>query len=331
MSTIMKTRHPESRRPDQVELSIVVPIYNELPVLPNLYARLRNVLDPLEIHYELVLIDDGSRDGSGDYLLQLATTTSVVKAVRLSRNFGKEAALTAGLEHASGDAVIILDADLQDPPELIPQMLAAFYGGSDIICMKRRSRAGESWAKRLSAYLFYRLLNRISSIEIPRDTGDFRLMSRRVINALRLLPERNRYMKGLFAWVGFPTLVIEYDREARAAGTTKWNVLGLFGLAFEGFTSFSVAPLRWATGIGFLAALIGATFGLWIVVKTLLLGNAVEGYPSLIAMITFMGGIQLLSIGMVGEYVGKTYFETKQRPLYVIQDVVKSPATVART
>lgn len=331
MSTIMKTRHPESRRPDQVELSIVVPIFNELPVLPNLYARLRNVLDPLEIHYELVLIDDGSRDGSGDYLLQLATTTSVVKAVRLSRNFGKEAALTAGLEHASGDAVIILDADLQDPPELIPQMLAAFYGGSDIVCMKRRSRAGESWAKRLSAYLFYRLLNRISSIEIPRDTGDFRLMSRRVIDALRLLPERNRYMKGLFAWVGFPTLVIEYDRAARAAGTTKWNVLGLFGLAFEGFTSFSVAPLRWATGIGFLAALIGATFGLWIVVKTLLLGNAVEGYPSLIAMITFMGGIQLLSIGMVGEYVGKTYFETKQRPLYVILDVVKGPAPVTRT
>lgn len=331
MSTIMKTRHPESRRPDQVELSIVVPIFNELPVLPNLYARLRNVLDPLEIHYELILIDDGSRDGSGDYLLQLATTTSVVKAVRLSRNFGKEAALTAGLEHASGDAVIILDADLQDPPELIPQMLAAFYGGSDIVCMKRRSRAGESWAKRLSAYLFYRLLNRISSIEIPRDTGDFRLMSRRVIDALRLLPERNRYMKGLFAWVGFPTLVIEYDREARAAGTTKWNVLGLFGLAFEGFTSFSVAPLRWATGIGFLAALIGATFGLWIVVKTLLLGNAVEGYPSLIAMITFMGGIQLLSIGMVGEYVGKTYFETKQRPLYVILDVVKGPAPVTRT
>jgi glycosyltransferase involved in cell wall biosynthesis len=330
MSTISKTKNPQSGRPDQIELSIVVPIFNERPVLLNLYTRLRNVLDPLEIQYELVLIDDGSCDGSGDYLLHLASTTSVVKVVRLSRNFGKEAAVTAGLEHASGDAVIILDADLQDPPELIPEMLAAFYGGSDIVCMKRRSRAGEPWAKRLSAHLFYRLLNKISSIEIPRDTGDFRLMSRRAINALRLLPERNRYMKGLFAWVGFPTFVIEYDREARAAGTTKWNVLGLFGLAFEGITSFSVAPLRWATGVGLLTALVGAAFGFWIVVKTLLLGEPVHGYPSLIAIITFMGGIQLLSIGMVGEYVGKTYFETKQRPLYVILDVVKSPADMTR-
>lgn len=331
MRAVSKSWRPKGRRSDQVDLSIVVPIYNERTVLPLLYARLRNVLDPLQISYELVLVDDGSGDGSGDYLLELAATSSVVKAVRLSRNFGKEAALTAGLDQASGDAVIILDSDLQDPPELIAPMLAAFYDGSDIVCMRRRSRAGETWAKRLSAHLFYRLLNRISHVEIPEDTGDFRLMSRRAVNALQLLPERNRYMKGLFAWVGLPTHVIEYDRETRAGGTTKWNLLGLLGLAFEGITSFSVAPLRWATGLGLLAALIGTSFGFWIVVNALMFGNPVGGYPSLIAVITFMGGIQLLSIGVVGEYVGKTYFEAKQRPLYVLRDVVQNPAAAART
>lgn len=331
MNSVSKAWRPEPRLTDHVDLSIVVPIYNERTVLPMLYGRLRRVLDPLEISYELVLVDDGSSDGSGDDLLELATASSVVKVVRLSRNFGKEAALTAGLDQTCGDAVIILDADLQDPPELISQMLAAFHDGSDIVGMRRRSRAGETWIKRLSAHLFYRLLNRISRVEIPEDTGDFRLMSRRAVNALQLLPERNRYMKGLFAWVGLPTHVIEYDREARAAGTSKWNVLGLFGLALEGITSFSVAPLRWATSLGLLVALLGTSFGLWIVIKTLVFGNPVGGYPSLIAVITFMGGIQLLSIGLVGEYVGKTYFETKKRPLYVIRDVVRNPAASSRT
>ena len=328
MNAVARPRCPEPRGLVHVALSIVVPVYNERTVLPLLYARLRRVLDPLQTSYELVLVDDGSSDGSSDYLLELAATSSVVKAVRLSRNFGKEAALTAGLDHASGDAVVVLDSDLQDPPELIVQMLAAFYEGSDIVCMRRRSRAGETWGKRLSAHLFYRLLNRISHVKIPEDTGDFRLMSRRAVNALQLLPERNRYMKGLFAWVGLPTHVIEYDREARAGGTTKWSVLGLLGLALEGITSFSVAPLRWATGLGLLAALLGTSFGLWIVVDALMFGNAVGGYPSLVAVITFMGGIQLLSIGVVGEYVGKTYLEAKQRPLYVLRDVVQNPGAV---
>lgn len=314
---------------NHVDLSIVIPVYNERTVLPLLYGRLKGVLDPLNISYELVLVDDGSRDGSGDYLLELATSNSVVKAVRLSRNFGKEAALTAGLDQASGDAVIIMDADLQDPPELIGQMLAAFRDGSDIVCMKRRSRAGETWPKRLSAHLFYRLLNRISHIEIPEDTGDFRLMSRRSVDALLRLPERNRYMKGLFAWVGFPTHVIEYDREARVAGSTKWNVLGLLGLAFEGITSFSITPLRWVTSLGLLVALLGISFGVWIVLNTLMFGNPVGGYTSLIAMITFMGGVQLLSIGLLGEYVGKIYFETKKRPLYVLRDVVQNAASTS--
>ncbi len=314
---------PDSGAPGQVHLSIVIPIYNERTVLPLLYQRLSAVLAPLAVSYELVLVDDGSRDDSGTYLVELATQHPEVKAARLSRNFGKEAALTAGLDLSVGDAVVVLDADLQDPPELIGQMLAAFHAGSDIVSMKRRSRAGETWHKRLSAHLFYRVLNRLSHVEIPADTGDFRLMSRRAVNALKQLPERNRYMKGLFAWVGFPTHVIEYDREERAAGDTKWNMLSLFGLAFQGITSFSVKPLRWATALGLLAALIGFSFGLWIVVDALLHGNKVGGYPSLIAVITFLGGVQLLSIGVVGEYVGKTYFEAKQRPLYVLRDVVQ--------
>ncbi|HSO46014.1 MAG TPA: glycosyltransferase, partial [Rhodoferax sp.] len=213
----------------------------------------------------------------------------------------------------------------------IEQMLAAFHAGSDIVGMKRRSRAGESWHKRLSAHLFYRLLNRLSHVDIPADTGDFRLMSRRAVDALKQLPERNRYMKGLFAWVGFPTHVIEYDRESRAAGDTKWNTLALFGLAFQGITSFSVKPLRWAIGAGLMAALIGFSFGLWIVIDALLHGNAVGGYPSLIAVITFLGGVQLLSIGVVGEYVGKTYFEAKQRPLYLLRDVVQRPRAASQT
>lgn len=320
---------PEPGSSTLVDLSIVIPIYNELAVLPLLHDRLARVLAPLAIRYELVLVDDGSRDGSGEYLLELAAKYPEIKAVRLSRNFGKEAALTAGLDLSVGDAVVVLDADLQDPPELIAQMLAAFHAGSDIVSMKRRTRAGESWHKRLSAHLFYRLLNRLSHIKIPADTGDFRLMSRRAVHALQQLPERNRYMKGLFAWVGLPTHVIEYDREERAAGNTKWNVLGLFGLAFEGITSFSIAPLRWATGLGLIAALMGFAFGLWIALGALIHGNPVGGYPSLIAVITFLGGVQLLSIGVVGEYVGKTYFEAKQRPLYVLRDVVQSPRAAA--
>ncbi len=323
MNVVMPKLQPFSVGTAAPELSVVVPVYNEREVLPMLYTRLRKVLDVLNITFEIVLVDDGSCDGSGDYMAELAMKTSTVKAIRLSRNFGKEAALTAGLAQAEGAAIVILDADLQDPPELIPQMLQTWKAGADVVCMKRRVREGESWPKKASAHAFYRLLNRISRVPIPEDTGDFRLMSRRALDALNQLPERNRYMKGLFAWVGYPTQVIEYDRACRAAGTTKWDYFGLMGLAFEGITSFSVAPLRWMTGAGLVTAIMGAMFGLWIVMKTIVLGSDVSGYPSLIAVITFLGGVQLLSIGVVGEYVGKTYFEAKQRPLYLIRDVVQ--------
>lgn len=311
-------------------ISVVIPVYNERLVLPLCHARMVGALQPLGLSYEILFVDDGSQDGSGDYLVELASTTPTVKAVRLSRNFGKEAAMTAGIEQASGAAVIILDADLQDPPELIPDMVDAWQDGADVVCMRRRARAGESWAKRTSAHVFYRLLRRISHVPIPEDTGDFRLLSRRAVDALQQLPERNRYMKGLFAWIGMPTRVLEYDRVPRAAGSTKWGYSGLLRLAFEGITSFSVAPLHWATALGLVAASSGGVFGVWIVIKTLFLGNAVEGYPSLVAMITFLGGVQLLTIGLLGEYVGKVYLETKQRPLYVIRDVINARQNVAQ-
>lgn len=304
-------------------VSLVVPVYNERAVLPVLYQRLVNVLSVLPIRYEIVLVDDGSTDGSGQVMVDLAQSAPEVRAIRLSRNFGKEAALTAGIEHAQGDAVIVIDADLQDPPELIPDMLAAWEQGVDVVAMRRRSRAGETALKRWSAHFFYRLLNRISAVDIPHDTGDFRLMSRKAIQALLRLPERNRYMKGLFAWIGLPTMVIEYDRAPRAAGHSQWDYLSLFRLAFEGITSFSVAPLRLAMLLGGLIAFGGVLFGLWIFLKTLVLGEVVQGYPSMIALMTILGGTQLLSIGLLGEYVGKIYFEAKQRPVYLVRDVTQ--------
>jgi len=272
-----------------------------------------------------VVVDDGSTDGTGDLVAAWATTAQDLRLVRLSRNFGKEAALTAGLEHAEGDAAIVLDADLQDPPELIPDMVRAWQAGADVVAMRRRSRAGETWGKRASAWLFYRLLNRLSEVPVPADTGDFRLLSRRALQALAELPERNRYMKGLFAWIGLPTTTLMYDRAERAAGHSKWNYGRLLGLAFEGITSFSIRPLRWAIGAGIAAAAFGAGYGAYIVIKTTLLGEAVQGYPSLMAVITLLGGVQLLTLGVLGEYVGKSYLEAKQRPVYQVRDIVRAP------
>ena len=301
-------------------LSIVVPFYNEREVLPACVARLEQVLDTLDLDAELVFVDDGSHDGSADLLAAMQPRRADLRLLRLSRNFGKEAAMSAGLAHARGAAVVVLDADLQDPPELIPDMLAQWRAGADVVQMQRRSRAGESWLKRASAHAFYRLLARLSPAPIPLDAGDFRLMSRRAVDALLRLPERNRYMKGLYAWVGLPTAVLQYDRAARHAGRSKWGYAALAGLALEGITSFSTAPLRLATMAGALTALAGGLYCLWIVAKALLFGDPVAGYPSLMALLALLGGMQLLGIGIVGEYVGKTYLEAKQRPLYLIQD-----------
>ena len=303
MNTLFDSRDPEVQGECTTELSVIIPLYNEHEIIKIMYARVTSTLVSLGISYELVLIDDGSRDGTPKMIGRLAEEDPAVTAIFLSRNFGKEAALTAGLEHAAGNAVVIMDADMQDPPELIPDMLRAWKDGADVVCMRRRSRAGESWFKRYSAHFFYRILNGISDVDIPPDTGDFRLLSRNAVNALNKLNERNRYMKGLFAWIGMSTTVIEYDRMPRAAGVTKWDYLALFNLAFQGVTSFSTAP--------------------WVVVKTLVLGDPVQGYPSLISMIAVLGGVQLLSIGLLGEYLGKTYYEAKQRPVYLVREVMR--------
>ncbi|MFE8069832.1 glycosyltransferase family 2 protein [Marinobacteraceae bacterium S3BR75-40.1] len=303
-------------------LSVVIPVFNELEVLPECLERLLKVGRSLMLEMELLFVDDGSSDGSDRYLIEAAKRHPQIRLVRLSRNFGKEAALSAGLGYARGDVVVVLDADMQDPPELIPEMIDHWKEGADVVLMQRRTRHGETWVKRATAYGFYWLLGKLSRSPIPANTGDFRLMSRRAVDHLLQLPERNRFMKGLFAWVGLPTVVLQYDRSPRAAGKTKWNYFGLAQLAWEGITSFSTAPLRLAMLVGLAAAVIGGSFGLWIVAKTLWLGTTTPGFPSLIAVVTFLGGCQLMAIGIVGEYVGKTYMEAKQRPLYLVRDVI---------
>lgn len=320
------SRHSRTGQTSSICLSIVIPFLNEQDVLPLCLHRLVPLLERQQEPYEIVFVDDGSTDGSVSLLRNAMRCNPAIRVVCLSRNFGKEAAMTAGLSHARGAAVVMLDADLQDPPELIPIMVKAWRDGADVVSMRRRSRQGEGRGKRLSAYLFYRVLRRLSESDIPADTGDFRLMSRRAVDALLSLPERCRYMKGLYAWVGMPTRVIDYDRASRAAGKTKWSYFALFGLALEGITSFSTKPLRWATGVGAIVALSGGIFGMVIVLKTLMLGHQAPGYPSLMAMITLFSGLQLLTIGMVGEYLGKVYLESKQRPIYLVREVIEEMA-----
>lgn len=306
-------------RPDPM-LSIVIPVHNEADVIPTLLNRLARVCRQLGTATELVFVDDGSSDNSVALLLKARRRYPDIRLLQLSRNFGKEAAVTAGLNHARGDAVVLIDADLQDPPELIPDMVNEWRKGADVVLMKRRSRTGESWIKRMTASVFYRLINRISDAPIPVDTGDFRLMSRRTVDALNRLPERNRYLKGMFAWVGMPTVTLEFDRDPRAAGKTKWNYLKLVHLAMEGITSFSTRPLRIALILGLLAAGAGGLFGTWEVLKALVLGVSTPGYASMIAMITFLSGVQLLCVGLLGEYVGRIYMETKQRPVFILAE-----------
>jgi glycosyltransferase involved in cell wall biosynthesis len=246
----------------------------------------------------------------------------------LSRNFGKEVALSAGLDHASGDAVIIIDADLQDPPELIPTFLQEWRNGYDVVYGQRRSREGESRAKISSAKWFYRTINYLSDVEIPEDTGDFRLLSRRAVDAVTSMPERRRYMKGLFAWVGFPQKAVPYDRRPREAGSTHWNYWRLWNLALEGITSFSDIPLRAATYLGALTAGAAFVYGLFLLIRTMIWGNPVPGYPSLIIVVLFLGGVQLICLGIIGEYLARTYDESKNRTLYFIKGY--HPSTASR-
>jgi glycosyltransferase involved in cell wall biosynthesis len=302
-------------------LSVIVPVYNEEAVLPTFHQRLAATLKGISGRHEVLYVDDGSSDRSLALLHELRQVDPSVGVVRLSRNFGKEQAISAGLRLAAGEAIVILDADLQDPPELIPLMLEAMRGGADVVNMRRRRRDGESWLKKTSARWFYRLLHHLSEVPIPEEVGDFRLLSRRAVAAVNSLPERTRFMKGLFAWVGFTQTTIDYDRKPRAGGGSKWNYWRLWNFALEGITSFSTAPLKLASFAGLLSAAGAFAYGLFFLFKTLFFGEPVQGFPTLVVSILFLGGLQLMAIGVLGEYVGRLFLESKRRPLYLIDDL----------
>jgi glycosyltransferase involved in cell wall biosynthesis len=303
-------------------LSIVVPLFNEEESLPLLHRRLKQALAGLSLPeggIEIVYVDDGSSDRSAAQLKQLRVSCPCVGVVRFSRNFGKEQAITAGLQLARGQAVIVMDADLQHPPEMIPAMVAAWRDGADVVNMRRRSRADESWLKRRAAHGFYRLLNRLSDIPIPEDVGDFRLLSRRAVEALNQLPERNRFMKGLFAWIGYRQATLDYDCGERAAGHSKWQFRHLWNFAIEGVTAFSVAPLKVASKLGLASAALSFAYGVYFFVRSLIYGDPVPGFPTLIVVVLMLGGLQLLAIGVLGEYIGRLSLESKRRPLFLIE------------
>lgn len=301
-------------------LTIVIAAFNEEASLPEMHRRLGVVLDGLDAQASVLYVDDGSRDGTWQVLQTLAADDPRVQLLRLARNFGKELALTAGLDHVETDAALVIDADGQDPPELIPQFVAKWREGFDVVYGTRTRREGESWFKRFTAAAFYRVISWLSPTPIPADTGDFRLMSRPVLDALRQLRERQRFMKGLFTWVGFRQVSLPYEREPRLAGGSKFNYWRLWNLALEGITSFSTVPLRLATYVGVFTALGAFAWGLWIVARTLVWDDPVQGWPSLMTVMLFLGGVQLVALGIIGEYLGRLYLEVKQRPLYLVAE-----------
>lgn len=302
-------------------VSLLIPLYNEEETLPLLYKELCKVIDGIKNYeFEILFIDDGSKDNSLKLLRELQLKDSRVNYISFSRNFGKETAMIAGFDHVKGDATVILDADLQDPPELIPEMIKFWEEGYDDIYAKRRSREGESWLKKLTSKVYYRLLQKTTKIEIQEDTGDFRLLDKRALEALRKLREKQRYTKGMFSWVGYNKREILFDRKPRVAGNTKWNYLKLTNLALEGVTSFTTFPLRIASIIGLLVSIFSIIYMIIILIKSILWKDPVQGYPSMMVTILFLGGVQLVSLGIIGEYVGRIFNETKNRPLYIISE-----------
>jgi glycosyltransferase involved in cell wall biosynthesis len=310
-----------------IDLVLLVAAHNEDAALPAMHPRLLAVAEALGPGVRVLYVDDGSRDGTWALMAGfIAAAPDRVGALRLSRNFGKELALTAGLDHVPpGAAVVVLDADGQDPPELVPAMVARWRAGAEVVFGRRSERHGEPLLKRATAAAFYRVINALSDTPIPRDTGDFRLIGPRAVEALRGLRERQRFMKGLFAWVGFRAEAFDYERAPRLAGASKFNYWRLWNLALEGITGFSTVPLRVATYVGLLSALGAFAFGVWIVIRTLLWGDPVAGWPSLMVVIALLGGLQLMALGIIGEYLGRLYLEAKQRPLYIV-DEARLPA-----
>lgn len=306
-------------RTDTILLSLAVPFYNEEEVIPLFFTEVIGALERIpNLQFEIVCVNDGSRDNTLAQLVWHASQDSRVRVVDLTRNFGKEAALSAAIDESRGDVIVPFDADLQDPPHVISTLVEKWREGYDVVLARRNNRDADSALKRWTALMFYRLHNRLSEVKIPENVGDFRLMSRQVADALKCLPETRRFMKGLFAWVGYKTAVVDYTREVRAAGTTKFSGWKLWNFALEGFTSFSTLPLRVWTYAGSLVAMLSIGHALWLTIRTLIFGVDLPGYASLATAVLFLGGIQLIGIGVLGEYVGRIYFESKKRPVYLI-------------
>ncbi|WP_028025840.1 glycosyltransferase family 2 protein [Enterovibrio calviensis] len=300
-------------------ISIVCPCFNEQEVIHTFTDKITEILGETNFSYELLFVNDGSKDNTLTVLHDLAETDKHIRVLNLSRNFGKEAALTAGLEHAEGDVIIPIDADMQDPPELIHDFLREWQKGYDVVVAKRIDRSSDTLAKKITANLFYKFHNSIADVEIPDNVGDFRLITRRVVQAIQLLPENQRFMKGIFSWVGFKTSVVEYARQPRAAGESSFNGWRLWNFALEGITSFSTAPLRVWLYIGVAISTVAFVFGSAIILKTIMFGVDLPGYASLLTVVLFFGGMQLIGLGVMGEYIGRLYMESKRRPVYILE------------
>ncbi|PAT43530.1 glycosyltransferase family 2 protein [Vandammella animalimorsus] len=320
----LKYQLHDARYQEGFKLSLVVPVFNEEDSVPIFFERIKKALEQAhKTELELIFVNDGSSDETLTRLLGLQREHQEIHIIDLSRNFGKEAALTAGLKEATGDVVVPMDVDLQDPPELILEMIKKWREGYDVVLGRRTDRTTDSWAKRKSAAWFYKIHNKISDPKIPENVGDFRLMDRIVVDAINGLPESRRFMKGLFAWVGFKTTSIDYVRPERVAGSTKFNGWKLWNFALEGITSFSTDPLRIWTYLGVFVAFLSFLFALFMILKVLIYGVDVPGYASVIVAVTFLGGIQLIGIGIMGEYLGRSYMESKRRPVYLIKKIYK--------
>jgi glycosyltransferase involved in cell wall biosynthesis len=312
----MKSPNSDSNK----KISIIVPFYNESESITLFYEAICSIFNQAsDLDFEVICIDDGSKDDTINKLISITEKDSRFNVIELSRNFGKEAALTAGIDNSVGDAVIPIDADLQDPPELILDMITEWRKGAEIVLARRVDRSSDSFLKRKTAELFYRFHNQFSSIEIPENVGDFRLMDRIAVDALKQIPEKQRFMKGLFAWIGFKTVTIDYVRNPRISGKTKFSGWKLWNFALEGITSFSATPLKFWTYIGGLGAVITVFYALFIITRTLIYGIDIPGYASLLVVILFFSCLQLISLGMLGEYIGRIYMETKHRPIYLIR------------
>lgn len=311
------------------EVSVVVPVFNEAEVLQPLVDRLVPVLERCGSPWEVVFVNDGSRDATWPALVRLQAAEPRFVLVNLSRNFGHQLAITAGMDQARGEAVVVMDADLQDPPEVVLDMLAKWREGFDVVYGVRSERQAETAFKRVTASLFYRLLARLSPIDIPVDAGDFRLMSRRALEALQQMPERARYVRGMVAWVGFPQTGVTFDRHPRAAGRTKYPLRKMLSFALDGVVGFSTVPLRLATSLGFLMAMAALGYFLYALTMKVVFGATVQGWTSLVALVVFIGSAQLLCLGIIGEYVGRIYEEVKARPLYVVERVVRAEGLTA--